>query len=258
MNNISKKIDSYIIALLLECFIIVSMLFMSYEANNQMITFIMLGITFFIIIITYISGMIVGLISTSICIFLYALYIFYNNLIFSTNINYITYVWMISLAIITLTTGKISSYIVRMQEINEKLQHEYHELVTIDKTTGLSNIKDFYTSLDKEISRAKRHNNELALMIIKFPYHKEVRNILGENKYNQLLKDLGMIIINSTRTEDDRYSLNDETMGVIMLDTPIDGAKVVKERIKERISKLNIELNQEKYQVNIDNKIAVL
>lgn len=258
MDKISKKIDSYMITLFLEVLVLVSMIFMSYQDAEQILLFIMLGITFFTVIVTYIGGIILGLISTSICVFLYSLYIFYNNLVFNIDINYISYIWMMGLVLITLTTGRLSNKIVNLQTTNEKLQSEYKELVTIDKTTGLGNIKHFYNHLDKEISRAKRHNTNLTLMVVKLPYYKDIKNIIGEAKCEKLLKDVGQVITNSTRDEDDRYFLNNDMLGIIMPDTDNEGALIVKNRIKDRINKLNLELNQDKYNVNIDTKIAIV
>lgn len=72
MDKLSKKIDSYMIALVLELFIVVMILFISKENINFLLDFIMLGITFLILIKTYIGGIIFGLILTSVAIFLYS------------------------------------------------------------------------------------------------------------------------------------------------------------------------------------------
>ncbi|MGL6107744.1 GGDEF domain-containing protein [Romboutsia sp.] len=258
MNRISKKIDLYMIGLFLEVFILFCILFLSNTDNQNALTFITIGISFFTIIITYVGGMITGLILTSICIFFYSLYIFYNNLIFNVEISYVSYIWMIILAMITLTMGKLSESIINLQNINERLQNEYKELVTIDYTTGLGNIKNFYKYLDKEMSRAKRHNVKLSLMIINLPYYAEIKGIIGENKYNILIKQIGDIITNSTRGEDDIYSLNNDMLAIIMPDTDKDGALIVKNRIKTRLNELNLDMNQSKYNINIDSKIAII
>lgn len=258
MSIISKKIDSYMTALLLELLIVVTMLFISKSDSSQMMIFIMLGITIFNIIVTYIGGIVIGLILTSISIFLYAGYIFYNNLVSNTDIQYISYIWMFSMALITLTAGKLSSYISQLQKNNAKLQDEYNDLVMVDATTGLGNIKSFYKSLDKEISRSKRYKETLTLMLIKFPYYKEIKNILGENSTNLLLKEIGNIITQSTRHEDDIYFISEDMIAIIMPETPASGANIVKERIKDEIDKLNLDMKQDKKRVNIDTKVCAL
>ncbi len=205
MNESFKKIDSYFIGLFLEIFIIIS-LFINNEHSN-ILNFAMLCVTFFTIMITYAGGMIVGLILSSIAVFIYAVYVFYINTVFNTNIEYITYIWMISIPLVAFTSGKLSSYINELQENNRKLKEEYNNLVTIDKETGLGNIKLFYMELDRDISKSQRHKIPCTLMLVKLPYYKDIKNIIGENKTNKLIKDISDVIVNSTRNEDERYTI---------------------------------------------------
>lgn len=258
MNKTSKNIDIGMVAFLMEMFALVSILFLSHNQNNNIDAYIILSLSFLIVTITYIGGMIPGLIGTSIGVFFYAMYIFYNNIVLGTNISYVSYIWMILIAMITITVGKMTENIVLLQNTNKKLQEEYSELVTIDSTTGLSNIRHFYDYLNKDIKRAKRHKNDLTLMMINLPYYMDIEKILGEKKSNQLSKDLGEIMKSCIRCEDDIYKLDKDTIAIVMGDTDAKGATVVKSRIKDKISKLNLDLNENKYNVNIDTKIAIL
>lgn len=256
MNESFKKIDSYFIGLFLEIFIIIS-LFINNEHGN-ILNFAMLCITFFTIMITYAGGMIVALILSSIAVFIYAGYVFYINTVFNTNIEYITYIWMISIPLVAFTSGKLSSYINELQENNRKLKEEYNNLVTIDKETGLGNIKLFYMELDRDISKSQRHKIPCTLMLVKLPYYKDIKNIIGENKTNKLIKDISDVIVNSTRNEDERYTIENDTIAIIMSNTDKDGAMVVKERIKQGIIDLNLRLRDQKYYVDIDTKISIV
>ncbi|WP_373598161.1 GGDEF domain-containing protein [Paraclostridium bifermentans] len=258
MNSISKKIDSYMLALILEIFIIVSIMLIPQNADNSTLNFLMLGITFLISITSYIGGLVIGLIVTSITIFLYASYIFYNNTILNMNITYISYLWMISMPIICLTSGKLSSNIILLQENNKDLQEKYKHLVTVDETTGLGNVRHFYNTLDKEMKKSRRHKNKLTLMMIKLPYYKDIKKIIGDSKTETLMKSISDIIIGCTRGEDERYYIDEDMLGIIMPHTDFSGANVVKERIKSKIEELNLEINQGKYYVDIDTKVANL
>lgn len=258
MDKLSKKIDSYMIALVLELFIVVMILFISKENTNFLLNFIMLGITFLISITTYIGGIIFGLILTSVAIFLYASLIFYRNTVLNIDINYISYIWMLSMPIICMTSGRLSNVILTLQKDNKVLKEKYKNLVTVDEVTGLGNIRHFYSTLEKEMSKSNRHKNKLTLMMIKLPYYKEIRKIIGEEKTYNLVKSVSNIIIDSTRSEDERYYLESDMIGIIMPYTDFDGANTVKERIKKNISELNLELNQGKSYIDIDTKIAIV
>lgn len=258
MSGILRKIDSYLIGLFLEVFVVIAVLMFNKEGNMEILNFIMLCITFFTVMITYTGGIVLGLILTSVTIFLYTSYTFYINLVMNIDISYISYVWMVSIPIIAFTSGKLSSNILLLQETNKKLREEYENLVTIDKQTGLGNRRLFYMNLDREMSKSKRHKNPCTLMLIKLPYYKEIKKIIGENKTNKLIKEIRDVIISSTRNEDERYTIENDTLAIIMPNTDINGADIVKNRIKNGINDLNLKLKQEKKYVNIDTKVAIL
>lgn len=258
MNNLLKKIDSYLLILLLQIFIVVTLLIFIQNSTLAILDFIMLCVTFFTVMITYIGGLVIGLILCSIIIFIYASYIFYMNLIKGVEIQYISYIWMISIPLLSFTIGKLGNYISKLQKLNMKLIENHRSLVTIDKDTGLGNIKLFYMNLDKEISKAKRHNTPCTLMMIKLPYYKEIKKIIGENKTSKLMREISDIILTSTRNEDDSYTLENDTLAIIMPVTDFQGALIVKNRIKERIVELNLDLKSEKNYVNVDVKISIV
>lgn len=258
MNRISKKIDGYFIGLILELFIITMLFIFNSKFQIQSISFVMFCITFFNIMITYTGGIIVGLIATSIAIFIYAAYIFYISLNNGVEITYISYLWMIFMPIVSYTTGKFTNNINNLQKSNVKLEREYENLVTIHEDTGLLNVKAFYMNLEREISKAKRHKTELTLMLVKLPYYKETKKILGESKTNKLMKDISDVITKSTRIEDERYTIENDTIAIIMPNTGEDGANIVKERIKIGISDISLSLKNNKNYISIDTKIAAV
>ncbi|CEK29467.1 signaling protein [[Clostridium] sordellii] len=258
MNRISKKIDGYFLGLILELFIITMLFIFNSKFQIQSISFVMFCITFFNIMITYTGGIIVGLIATSLAIFIYAAYIFYISLNNGVEITYISYLWMIFMPIVSYTTGKFTNNINNLQKSNVKLEREYENLVTIHEDTGLLNVKAFYMNLEREISKAKRHKTELTLMLVKLPYYKETKKILGESKTNKLMKDISDVITKSTRIEDERYTIENDTIAIIMPNTGEDGANIVKERIKIGISDISLSLKNNKNYISIDTKIAAV
>jgi diguanylate cyclase (GGDEF)-like protein len=258
MRNILKKIDFYFLALFLEIFVIIAIFTINKDSNMDILNFVMLCITFFTIMITYTGGRVVGLILTSVAIFLYASYIFYINLVMNIEISYICYIWMVCIPMVAITAGKLSSNIILLQNSNRKLKDEYENLVRIDEQTGLGNVKLFYRDLDREMSKSKRHKAPCTLMLVKLPYYKDIKKIIGENKTNKLIKDISDVILKCTRNEDERYTIENDTIAIIMPNTDINGADVVKNRIKEGISNLNLKLMEEKKYVNIDNKVSIL
>ncbi|EQE31799.1 putative gGDEF domain protein [Clostridioides difficile CD22] len=126
--------------------------------------FIMLAIIFFIIMLTYLSNSVVGLITSSIIIFMYTSYILYNNITHNMDVEFISYMWIIATPVSSIIMGNLNKSINELQNTNKKLSEQYKELVTIDSETGLRNLKIFYNDVNMEISKSIRHNTDFSLM----------------------------------------------------------------------------------------------
>ncbi|MBD5640200.1 diguanylate cyclase [Clostridium botulinum] len=257
MNRFSKNIDIYIIILLLNFFCICSFIYFNL-GKNIMLNFIMLGLLFTVTIVAYFRGIVEGFLFSAMIIFFYVTYIIYNNIIYRNPIELITYIWMVDIPLSAFISGRLSENINLIQNINAKLQKEYRDLITIDRTTGLSNLKGFYMDLDREMSKAKRHKLNLSLMIVKIQYYDELKVILGEKRMEEILKVISNVITLAIRGEDISYKLDKDILAVLMPSTNIQGAEVVKGRIKESISEENLKIKQEDKNVNLDIKIGIV
>ncbi|MBY6757704.1 GGDEF domain-containing protein [Clostridium botulinum] len=257
MDRFSKDIDICIILLLLNFFCIYSFIYFNL-GKNIMLNFIMLGSLFMVTIVAYFRGIVEGFLFSAMIIFFYVTFIIYNNTIHRNPVELITYIWMVDIPLSAFISGKLSENINLIQSINTRLQKEYRDLITIDKTTGLSNLKGFYIDLDREISKAKRHKLNLSLMIVKIQYYDELNAILGEKKMEEILKIISNVITLAIRGEDISYKLNKDTFAILMPSTNLQGAEVVKNRIKESISEENLKIKQEDKNVNIDIKVGIV
>ncbi|NFJ06492.1 diguanylate cyclase [Clostridium botulinum] len=257
MDRFSKNIDIYVILLLLNFFCICSFIYFNL-GKNIMLNFIMLGSLFMVTIVAYFRGIVEGFLFSAIIIFFYVTFIIYNNTIHRNPVELITYIWMVDIPLSAFISGKLSENINLIQSINTRLQKEYRDLITIDKTTGLSNLKGFYIDLDREMSKAKRHKLNLSLMIVKIQYYDELNAILGEKKMEEILKIISNVITLAIRGEDISYKLNKDTLAILMPSTNLQGAEVVKNRIKESISEENLKIKQEDKNVNIDIEVGIV
>ncbi|PIH05763.1 GGDEF domain-containing protein [Clostridium combesii] len=257
MSRFSKNIDICIIILLLNLFCIYSFIYFNL-GKNIMLNFIMLGSLFMVTIVAYFRGIVEGFLFSAMIIFFYVTFIIYNNTIHRNPVELITYIWMVDIPLSAFISGKLSENINLIQSINTRLQKEYRDLITIDRTTGLSNLKGFYIDLDREMSKAKRHKLNLSLMIVKIQYYDELNAILGEKKMEEILKIISNVITLAIRGEDISYKLNKDTLAILMPSTNLQGAEVVKNRIKESISEENLKIKQEDKNVNIDIKVGIV
>ena len=257
MKGIIKRLDTYILLFLLDLFCILNFLFFNMD-ENSIVNFIMLSILFLILFISYFKGIVWGIISSCISIFGLGSYTLYNNLVFAKEVTINIYIWMIAIPITSILFSKMAEYISILQNTNIKLQQEYENLVTIDEATGLSNIKGFYMDLDREISKVKRHETSLSLMMIKVEFYDEIKALIGEIKMKELLREVGKSITTFTRREDISCKLGQDILAILMTDTDEEGAKVVKSRIKDSLQEINLNKDNVNKYINLDIKIGVL
>ncbi len=74
----------------------------------------------------------------------------------------------------------------------------------------------------------------------------------------EILKIISNVITLAIRGEDISYKLNKDTLAILMPSTNLQGAEVVKNRIKESISEENLKIKQEDKNVNIDIKVGIV
>ncbi|WP_034439305.1 GGDEF domain-containing protein [Clostridium ihumii] len=257
MDKLSRSIDLYIVAMIMQVFIIFGFLYFNLH-DNTFLDFIMLGITAFIVLIAYFKGTIWGLLSATIAVFIYASYFLYLSLIQNINININVYLWVISIPIISFLTGRFGDKLREIQNENKELKNEMKELVTIDKKTGLSNLKGFYEDLEREISRCKRHKFPMALMLIKISYYNELLVYFGERKMREIIGEISECIVKSTRIEDIQYMLNDDTFAILLIETDELGGEVVNKRVKDDIKNINLKLDNQEKNINVEVKVGIV
>ncbi|MGL5616831.1 MAG: GGDEF domain-containing protein [Sarcina sp.] len=255
MNKKLQKLDLLFVLFILGLFILFSFIFLSKSFDN-FIDFMLFGGLILVLIIAYFEKIIWGLLSSIFLIFIYASYEIYCSFKFNISISGNVYFWILIIPVLAFIVGKISEYINEIQDKNKELISKYNDLVTIDHTTGLKNLKAFYIDLEKEISRVIRHHNNLSLIVIKIPFLEQLKSILKNQEYNFFMERLAIILKESTRNEDSIYNLEEDTLAIMMVDANLQGAEIVKNRIKEKIDKENFKLKSSGKNVILDLKIG--
>ena len=64
-------------------------------------------------------------------------------------------------------------------------------------------------------------------MIIKLPFLNQIKSILTQSEFNELLDSISRALENSTRLEDSIYNLEDHTLAILMIETDIKGSENV-------------------------------
>ncbi|MBF8982843.1 diguanylate cyclase [Lutibacter sp. B2] len=256
MKKSNEYIDMFFMLLMIIIFTITTYLMIN-SKDVMMKEYILYSITFLLILITYATSIIIGLLVSSIFVFTYGSYILYQSMVYSKENSFQDYFWIIVLPIVVFVVGKLSANIKEIQDTNKELRSETEKLVTIDPVTGLQNTKGFYIDLDAEMSRAKRYGFNLSIMICKIQYFEELMNIYGEQKTQKIIKKIADELKKSNRNEDKIYKLKEDVFAVILPNTDLIGSEVVKDRFRTRVDDVIVNKEEEIEHYHINLKIGM-
>lgn len=253
--DIRKKIDLEI-TILIGYFFALCMSFVSIDSGNNYIEkYILLTILMIIGIISYYTNVTIALIATLIVDFMFINFKLYANFFNNVQIETSTYYWLILMPVTALIVSILSKDINKLQNELVRLEEENLELVTIDSDTQLKNNKALMNELSIYRNMSIRYKLPVTLIIVKFKFNENLKSLLGEKEYKNLLIEASRVFKSSLREEDGRYLIEKGVFAFITI-TDTEGAKIIKNRFKENINKLDFFNNSFNKSIKLDIQVG--
>jgi diguanylate cyclase (GGDEF)-like protein len=133
---------------------------------------------------------------------------------------------------------------------------EIHKMAIMDGLTGLYNKRYFMETLEREISRARRHKRSLSLILFDIDHFKEVNDGFGHLAGDHILKELSEIIKSRVRREEVVARYGGEELVVLMPETHIDGAYQLAEQIRNRVQAHDFLFSNKRIGITISGGVA--
>ncbi len=186
---------------------------------------------FFTIAVTYLltSGFLTPL----------ALYIYYNVPL-AENLSQRLTIQALTIPAYTI----IAFYVLKLRRKTQEIRNMYdkmEKLATTDELTGLANRRKFTSSLEKYISAAHRHNQDLHLIYIDLDNFKRINDIYGHRVGDQVLKKVGNILTDMIRAEDISARLGGDEFVLALFKAKAREARQAAERIRSQFESLEVE-----------------
>jgi len=122
----------------------------------------------------------------------------------------------------------------KIRELRDKLK----TLATTDELTGLHNRKYLLERMEQEISRSKRYNIPLSVLLFDLDFFKVVNDIYGYEWGDVLLRSIADKLKMLIRKEDILTRYGDEEFIVVLPNTSEDNAFLFAERFRKDIERM--------------------
>jgi diguanylate cyclase (GGDEF)-like protein len=119
----------------------------------------------------------------------------------------------------------------RFEEMEERAQR--------DALTNLANHGFFWSTIEAEVKRAQRHDRQLALIMADVDHFKAYNDRLGHRQGDSALVAVADVIARSCRAHDHPARYGGEEFAVVLPETPLEGAVVFAEKIRQAVESLD-------------------
>jgi diguanylate cyclase (GGDEF)-like protein/PAS domain S-box-containing protein len=153
---------------------------------------------------------------------------------------------------------KVTEYIAMLTDISERKATEEHilKLAHFDTLTGLPNRTLLHDRAEHAISMAKRYHTQFAVMFIDLDHFKNINDSLGHRVGDELLVQVAQRMKASIRGEDTLARPGGDEFILIVLETHIDGAMHVAEKLLSNVAQ-SYQIDQFELMVTLSIGIAI-
>jgi len=116
-----------------------------------------------------------------------------------------------------------------------RLREELRGRAETDPLTGVANRRRFYQVLEIECLRFARNHLPLSVLMIDLDYFKEVNDRYGHPVGDAALRIVAQLLLLCLRKTDLLARYGGEEFAVLLPETPIEGAMVIAERIRQTV-----------------------
>ena len=123
---------------------------------------------------------------------------------------------------------------------NVDLHETVQQQAITDELTGLSNLREMRSALDREFDRRSRFDTPLALVTLDIDDFKDVNDRYGHQQGDEVLREVARVLRELTRDVDEPVRSGGEEFAVVLPQTDREGARQLAERVREEVEALQI------------------
>lgn len=117
----------------------------------------------------------------------------------------------------------------------KRLEEELRQMTVVDPVTGVLNRQRFLDDGTRELKRARRYKRDLSVLLMTIDRFEALNNEHGTAFSDEAIKVAVTACLNSIRESDYLGRLADVEFALLLPETPVDGAMIVAERIRNEV-----------------------
>lgn len=257
MNKIVYKTQHAFLAILLLLVMIDTFLFIAYPSMPVNV-YILFVLNAFLLFISFNRGLLKGLIYAMVAIFCYGTYLIYLVIDKGQVVNMIDLMWIVVFPISSYLAGYLGDHLIENLSISDKYKHEIEKLGLLDTETGFGNRKKFLKDLEEEVNKARRFDDDLVLLVLKVKFLDDFKSIYGKEILENSIMFITKSIDDIVRIYDKKFRLENDVFALILPKTNLEGGCIVKNRLNEKLSFIDIDKEDSKKGYKFSYKIGLI
>jgi diguanylate cyclase (GGDEF)-like protein/PAS domain S-box-containing protein len=157
------------------------------------------------------------------------------------------------------TRNNVHHLLFLLRDITERkhMEEELRTLAFTDSLTGVNNRRRFLDLARAELSRARRHGRPFSFFILDIDFFKDINDTYGHDQGDLVLVRLTATCLGALRDIDVFGRLGGEEFGAILVETDLEQATVIAERLRAAVAENAIDMHGSRVTITVSIGVSM-
>lgn len=144
-----------------------------------------------------------------------------------------------------------SCHLFRDQSLVKRFEDELRKVQLVDDMSGALSRRHFLNRAFEELLRSVRYQSDMTLLLIDIDDLGGINDRHGQYHGDQVIRRVARLCMQKLRNTDLFGRMGGGTFAALLVETPVDGAQVIAERLRELIAEEELFASQEPVRVTV-------